>query len=221
MAGFMLQTEGRTWGLKSDVLCLKIRARFFVAAAAATWWAEGAVVLSSWQVWMKTTAGSLCRCSLKNKADRLVHSWQKQGEGVCLHSWGVVLIRKVLAGGGTSSWWPSVTPCVCVWVWRWPLACLRVLSPPLTLRCVTRKSGLMSASVLSPWPCGPFSLVCGLFLLASLPLLIAGTTSDPNRVAFKTCSNLHSTFLKELKQKLWADGREMTHTLIQCWILEN
>lgn len=112
MAGFMLQTEGRTWGLKSDVLCLKIRARFFVAAA--TWWAEGAVVLSSWQVWMKTTAGSLCRCSLKNKADRLVHSWQKQGEGVCLHSWGVVLIRKVLAGGGTSSWWPSVTPCVCV-----------------------------------------------------------------------------------------------------------
>lgn len=37
MAGFMLQTEGRTWGFKSDVLCLKIRVRFFVAAAAATW----------------------------------------------------------------------------------------------------------------------------------------------------------------------------------------
>ncbi|XP_005932696.1 sushi domain-containing protein 6 isoform X2 [Haplochromis burtoni] len=32
----------------------------------------------------------------------------------------------------------------------------------------------MSASVLSPWPCGPVSLVCGLFLLASSPLLIAG-----------------------------------------------
>ncbi|KAM9318775.1 uncharacterized protein KZ484_023083 [Pholidichthys leucotaenia] len=36
---------------------------------------------------------------------------------------------------------------------------------------------LMSASVLHPWPCGPFSLVCGLLLLlllTSSPLLTAG-----------------------------------------------
>ncbi|KAE8294945.1 Sushi domain-containing protein 4 Precursor [Larimichthys crocea] len=37
-----------------------------------------------------------------------------------------------------------------------------------------RKSGLMSGSVLYPWPCGRISLVCGLLLLASSPLLTAG-----------------------------------------------
>ncbi|KAG7239927.1 hypothetical protein INR49_003659 [Caranx melampygus] len=36
----------------------------------------------------------------------------------------------------------------------------------------------MSASVLHPWPCGPISLVCGLLLLASAPLLTAGRLSN-------------------------------------------
>ncbi|XP_041851348.1 sushi domain-containing protein 6 isoform X2 [Melanotaenia boesemani] len=36
----------------------------------------------------------------------------------------------------------------------------------------------MSASVLYPRPCGRVSLVCGLFLLASLPLLAAGRLSN-------------------------------------------
>ncbi len=63
--------------------------------------------------------------------------------------------------------------CVCV--------CVCVFSLLLTLHlcCVIRKSGLMSASVLYPWPCGRVSLVCGLLLLASSPLLTAGMTSDP------------------------------------------
>ncbi|XP_022594274.1 sushi domain-containing protein 6-like isoform X2 [Seriola dumerili] len=36
----------------------------------------------------------------------------------------------------------------------------------------------MSASVLYPWPCGRISLVCGLLLLASSPLLAAGRLSN-------------------------------------------
>ncbi|XP_030600882.1 sushi domain-containing protein 6 isoform X1 [Archocentrus centrarchus] len=36
----------------------------------------------------------------------------------------------------------------------------------------------MSAPVLSPWPYGPVSLVCGLLLLASSPLLTAGKMSN-------------------------------------------
>lgn len=49
----------------------------------------------------------------------------------------------------------------------------------LYLCCVFRNSGLMSGSVSYPWLCGHISLVCGLLLLASSPLLAAGTTSDP------------------------------------------
>lgn len=41
-----------------------------------------------------------------------------------------------------------------------------------------RKSGLMSASVLYPSSCGRVSLVCGLLLLASSPLLTAGRLSN-------------------------------------------
>nr|XP_020478886.1 sushi domain-containing protein 6-like isoform X2 [Monopterus albus] len=36
----------------------------------------------------------------------------------------------------------------------------------------------MSASVLYPWPCGCVSLVCGLLLLATSPLLATGRTSN-------------------------------------------
>ncbi|XP_071352050.1 sushi domain-containing protein 6 isoform X1 [Trachinotus anak] len=36
----------------------------------------------------------------------------------------------------------------------------------------------MSASVLHPWPCGRISLVCGLLLLASSPLLTTGRLSN-------------------------------------------
>ncbi|KAM3616410.1 uncharacterized protein V6R79_017466 [Siganus canaliculatus] len=36
----------------------------------------------------------------------------------------------------------------------------------------------MSVPVPSPWPCGRFSLVCGLLLLASSPLLAAGRLSN-------------------------------------------
>ncbi|XP_040903167.1 sushi domain-containing protein 6 isoform X2 [Toxotes jaculatrix] len=36
----------------------------------------------------------------------------------------------------------------------------------------------MSASVPHPWPCGRISLVCGLFLLASSPLLATGRLSN-------------------------------------------
>nr|XP_046245928.1 sushi domain-containing protein 6 isoform X2 [Scatophagus argus] len=43
---------------------------------------------------------------------------------------------------------------------------------------VCRKSGLMSGSVVYPWPCGPVSLVCGLLLVASSPLLTAGRLSN-------------------------------------------
>ncbi|XP_045930035.1 sushi domain-containing protein 6 isoform X2 [Micropterus dolomieu] len=41
-----------------------------------------------------------------------------------------------------------------------------------------RKSGLMSASVLYPWPCGHYSLVCGLLLLAFSPLLATGRLNN-------------------------------------------
>ncbi|TMS07796.1 Sushi domain-containing protein 4 [Larimichthys crocea] len=46
---------------------------------------------------------------------------------------------------------------------------------PTHRRCLCgSQSGLMSGSVLYPWPCGRISLVCGLLLLASSPLLTAG-----------------------------------------------
>lgn len=47
------------------------------------------------------------------------------------------------------------------------------------LFCFTRKSCLMSGSVLYPWACGHVSLVFGILLLVSLPLLTTGTTSNP------------------------------------------
>lgn len=55
-----------------------------------------------------------------------------------------------------------------------------------------RKSDLMSASVLHPWPCGPISLVCGLLLLASAPLLTAGMNSYRNPSSIKSLVYLHS-----------------------------
>lgn len=48
------------------------------------------------------------------------------------------------------------------------------------LVCFTRKSCLMSGSALYPWACGHVSLVLGILLLVSSPLLTAGTTSDPH-----------------------------------------
>ncbi|XP_063763502.1 sushi domain-containing protein 6 isoform X2 [Eleginops maclovinus] len=48
----------------------------------------------------------------------------------------------------------------------------------LRLSAALRKSGLMSASVLSPSPCGRLPLVCGLLLLAASPLLTAGRLSN-------------------------------------------